>query len=108
MLLNKLMLVVVIMFGSVPALAAGDPTRPPLFSGAKTVTAYQPLQLSMILNDGSNKRAIINESVVGVADTVANAKVLSIAEDSVVVSRGGQRITLRMPIAAVRKEMVNE
>jgi hypothetical protein len=46
--------------------------------------------------------------VVGVSDTVANAKVLSIAEDSVVVSRGGQRITLRIPLAAVRKELVNE
>ena len=108
MSLNKLMLVVIIVSGSMNVLAAGDPTRPPLFSEVKAVTAHQPLQLSMILRDSNNMRAIINESVVGVSDTVANAKVLSIAEDSVVVSRGGQRITLRMPIAAVRKETVDE
>ncbi|MBA54111.1 MAG: hypothetical protein CMK89_06600 [Pseudomonadales bacterium] len=108
MLLNKLMLVVVMLCSSMKILAAGDPTRPPLFSEVKAATAYQPLELSMILNDSNNMRAIINESVVGVSDTVANAKVLSIAEDSVVVSRGGQKITLRMPLAAVRKELVNE
>lgn len=108
MLLNKMMLVLVLVLSSMTVSASGDPTRPPLFSGSKAKTVYPPLQLSMILSDQQNMRAIINESVVGVADTVANAKVLSIAEDSVVLSRAGQRITLRMPIAAVRKERVDE
>ncbi|MEE2733218.1 MAG: hypothetical protein VYA55_20535 [Pseudomonadota bacterium] len=108
MLPIKLLLMLAVLVGSVSAQAAGDPTRPPMFSNTKTKTAYAPLQLSMILNDGHHKRAIINESVVGVSDQVADAKVLSIAEDSVVVSRAGRRITLRMPMAAVRKESVNE
>ena len=36
------------------------------------------------------------------------AKVLAIKEDHVILSRAGQKIKLRMPVAAIRKERENE
>lgn len=108
MLNTKVMLVLLMSIGAVSALASSDPTRPPLFSSPQTQAYLPPLQLSMILSDSNNMRAIINEAVVGVSDTVDGAKVLAINEETVVVSRAGQRLTLRIPVAGVRKERIND
>lgn len=104
MFLIRLIMLASVLASGVPALAASDPTRPPIFGGTKAKPVHQPIKLSMILKDNNNMRAIINESVVGVSDVVAGAKVTAIKDDHVVLSRDGQRITLRMPLAEVRKD----
>lgn len=104
MLRIKVIVVAVILMVSAEAFSAGDPTRPPVFGGSKAKPEYQPLKLSMILKDNKNMRAIINESVVGVSDVVAGARVTAIKDDYVVLNRAGQKITLQIPIADVRKD----
>lgn len=83
--------------------ATGDPTRPPDFSIRPMTKTQESLQLSMVLREGSQWRAVINEQVVGVNDTVNNAKVIRIENDQVTVVRMGKKIILKMPLADVRK-----
>lgn len=104
MLLTRVFLLVLMMGAGSSICAAGDPTRPPIFGAPKAHVAHEPLKLSMILKDRDNMRAIINESVVGVSGVVAGARVIAIKDDYVVLSRAGQKITLRMPLADVRKD----
>lgn len=108
MLLNRLFVIVILMLSGAGQVQAGDPTRPPSLGAGKAKPVYQALSLTMILRDSANMRAIINESVVGVTDVVAGARVIAIKEDSVVLRRAGQNITLRMPLAEVRKDSGND
>ncbi len=108
MLLSRFCVVVLCTLIFTVAEAASDPTRPPFLSGVRANVAVESLKLSMILNDGQARRAVINESVVAVSDLVAGARVLAINEQSVELRRAGKTITLRMPMAGVRKDKTHE
>ncbi len=106
MLLNKwlLMVWVLVMGASASLQAASDPTRPPFMVKQSAKKTHKPLKLSMILSEGTQRKAIINESVVAESDSVEGATVIKINEDSVVVRRAGKNIKLTMPLAVVRKD----
>ena len=108
MLLIRVCCLLLMMVSGSVALAAGDPTRPPLYHNNQAAPVYEPLKLTMILNDAGSLRAVINEAVVAVADEVAGARVVAINESSVVVRRAGQRLTLQLPGAAIRKDRDHE
>lgn len=108
MLLTRVCLLILMLLPGSVVMAAGDPTRPPLYNSNRVAPVYEPLKLTMILKDSTSLRAVINESVVSVTDEVAGARVLAINASSVLVRRAGQNMTLRLPVAAVRKEYGNE
>jgi hypothetical protein len=106
--LIRVLLIFLLSSSSSYLLAANDPTRPPIFGPVKSKPVYNSLVLTMILNDKNNKRAIINESIVAVSDVVANARVIAIYDESVILTRAGKKIVLRMPLADVRKDRVDD
>lgn len=79
---------------SLPVWAVNDPMRPPFFDGSqsttKNVSKAKPLTLSMILNAGDRKAAVINGKSVQVGETISGYRVLRIDAERVVVSRKGK------------------
>ena len=102
----KWFLLVIGLVVALPANAVNDPTRPPFALKQTPSKHYDALRLSMILQEGNSRRAVINESVVGVSDSVAGAKVIKIGEDSVLLRRGGKQIKLTMSLEGVRGPLV--
>ena len=108
MWLTKILALSIIVFCVLPPVqAANDPTRPPFAIKSMPRVAYTPLKLSMILDAGDSRRAIINETVVSVSDTVAGAKVIRINASDVLLWRAGEHIKLEMPFGGVRKDSEN-
>lgn len=92
-----------VLCGLANAALAGDPTRPPVVEMPPTQQVVsEPLQLSMILQDGGRRRAVINGRSLAVSDWVSNAKVVAIHQDHVVMARGGGQFKLQLPIGAVK------
>ena len=79
--------------------AAVDPTRPPAMLIEQPTQVYSPLNLNMILSDENGRRAVINEEIVSVSDTINQARVIAIDGEVVILVRQGKRIELRMPIS---------
>ncbi len=92
-----------VMCGLANVALAGDPTRPPFVETAPAEQIVsEPLQLSMILQDGGRRRAVINGRSLAVSEWVSNAKVVAIHQDHVVMARGGGQFKLQLPIGAVK------
>ena len=93
-----------------PLSAAKDPTAPPTALSETTSPQAQAytFALSMIISDGKQRKAIINESLVGVKDVINNAVVIAIKQDSVVLRQGDKTINLTLPYAEVRKDREHE
>ncbi len=91
-----------------PLLAAKDPTAPPsVINETRSPQAYT-FSLSMIISDGKYRKAVVNESLVGVNDVINNAIVVAIKQDSVVLQQGDETINLTLPNAEVRKDREHE
>lgn len=87
-----------------PALVwAGDPMRPPNLEAPAQEFVHEPLRLSMILSEQGRKRAIVNGKVLAVTERIGTARLVAIQDDHVVMVRGGQQFTLRLPIPAIKQ-----
>ena len=82
----------------------GDPTRPPNLAPAAQEILHEPLHLSLILADDQRRRAVINGKVLAVSDWIGDAQVKTIGRDQVVMQRAGQRIVLKLPLSAIKKQ----
>lgn len=103
-------LAVTLMLASAPALSMTDPMRPPSFDGVEAPQARQEakpptsLTLSMILDTGSRRRAIINDAVVELDDVIGDARLIAIRKESVVLRQAGKTIELSLPFAEIRRD----
>jgi hypothetical protein len=81
-----------------------DPTIPPGQSAiARDPVAGVPLTLQSTRVSGSSKSAVINGTIVTTGSRVGGASVLSIEPGRVVLQRGKELVTLRMPAPQVRR-----
>lgn len=82
--------------------AMTDPTRPSGFVPAKT--SKEKLVLESILISDQRQVVVINGKALTVGEKIESAKVLTIANDSVRLQRGGKIIVLKPKRATVRQE----
>ena len=87
------------------AALANDPTRPPNLAPVATELVHEPLRLSLVLSEGERRTAVVNGKVLAVSDWIGSAQVLAIRDDQVLMRRAGQRFVLRLPVAAIKKDM---
>lgn len=81
-----------------------DPTIPPgLSTLARDPVAGTPLALQSTRVSGSSRSAVINGRIVTSGSRVGGATVLSIEPGRVVLQRGKELVTLRMPAPQVRR-----
>lgn len=76
--------------------AMADPMKPPGFgqvSATKTYSAHS-YRLTQVLTSEQRNRAVINEQVVAVGDSVSGAKVVRIDQDKVTLNVAGKRKVL--------------
>ncbi|WP_284383973.1 hypothetical protein [Litoribrevibacter albus] len=81
--------------------AVSDPMRPPGFGEVSTKRTYQSTKftLSQILVSDQRKRAVINEQLVSVGDSVDGARVLFIDAEKVTLRVDGRTKTLAINTA---------
>ncbi len=75
-----------------------DPTRPPAAFVTATVERQAPatLHLQAIFRGEQSARAVLNGQSLRVGDTLADARVLAINTNSVLIERDGQQQTLHL------------
>jgi hypothetical protein len=82
-----------------------DPTMPPgVDSAARDPVAGTPLTLRSTQVSASSRSAVINERIVTPGSRVGDATVLSIEPGRVVLQRGKELITLRLPAPQVKHQ----
>ncbi len=82
-----------------------DPTMPPGFSSiARDPVAGTPLKLQSTQVSASSRSAVINNHIVTTGSRVGGATVLSIEPGRVVLQRGKELVTLRMPSSQVKRQ----
>lgn len=108
MLSPELRIALVLTVATVPVMAMEkDPMRPPVNPVVVEQTVQKkPLTLTLVLRQDHQWSAIINEKLVTIDDEVDDARVTLINENSVVLSRAGERIELRLPLGDVRTNEV--
>ena len=87
------------LFLLLPASAhALDPTRPPaaFVTAAVERQAPETLHLQVIFRGAQSARAVLNGQSLRVGETLADARVLAINTNSVLIERDGQRQLLRL------------
>lgn len=94
----------------VSSVLMADPTKPPAWLGKNIPTASQQspaknYQLQQILISEQRRLAIINGELVSEGQNIANARVVKISFDKVVLRVGGQNKTLKL--APETKEVIN-
>jgi MSHA biogenesis protein MshK len=78
-----------------PAMAALDPTQPPL-NAAVGMAAAQPLVLQAIVRGAGHTRAVINGQRLRVGDSFSGVRVNAIYPHAVLIERNGQQELLRL------------
>ncbi|WOF78324.1 Type II secretory pathway component [Pseudomonas sp. FeN3W] len=75
-----------------------DPTRPPAAFVTAAVERQAPatLHLQAIFRGAQSARAVLNGQSLRVGDTLADARVLAIHTNSVLIERDGQQQTLHL------------
>lgn len=76
-----------------------DPTRPPaafVTAAAERQAPAATLHLQAIFRGAQSARAVLNGQSLRVGDTLADARVLAINTNSVLIERDGQQQTLRL------------
>ena len=82
-----------------------DPTIPPGFSAVvRDSAAGAPLKLQSTRVSDSSRSAVINGHVVSPGSRLGGATVLSIETGRVVLQRGKELITLRMPSSRIKSQ----
>ena len=91
-------LLFVLLLGCASAHATVDPTRPPadLLPAVDATAAPAALQLQAILRGAQGSRAIIAGQSLRVGERYADARVLAIHAQSVLIERQGQQQLLRL------------
>ncbi len=96
-----LCIVLFMMFGVVHA-DLRDPTRPP---GYAADSNPNPWELNAIFSSSDRKIAVINGVSVKEGDTIGNAKVTSINENSVVIDGSEGKMTLNLGTASIKTDV---
>jgi hypothetical protein len=82
-----------------------DPTMPPGFSSVgRDSVAGTPLKLQSTRVSASSRSAVINDHIVSPGSRVGGATVISIEPGRVVLQRGKELVTLRMPSSQVKRQ----
>lgn len=82
-----------------------DPTMPPGVSAiARDSVAGAPLRLQSTRVSDSSRSAVINGHIVSPGSRLGGATVLSIETGRVVLQRGKELVTLRMPSSRVKRQ----
>ena len=94
----RLIWLISLLIGS-PAMAALDPTEPPLNAPvgmAATEDAAQPLVLQAIVRGAGHTRAVINGQRLRVGDSLSGVRVNAIYPHAVLIERNGKQELLRL------------
>lgn len=82
-----------------PAMAALDPTQPPLNAQVDAASAdekAQPLVLQAVVRGAGHTRAVINGQSLRVGDDLSGVRVKAIYPHAVLIERNGQQELLRL------------
>jgi hypothetical protein len=87
-----------------PAVAATDPTAPPisLAAGGNSAPASAPATLAWVRVNGKQSLAWYGSTTVRLGDAVEGGRVVAIREDGIVIAGSGGRRTLTLIDPAVR------
>lgn len=85
-----------------------DPTRPPYSPAVGSKQAGDRLRLVSTSISSSNRSAVIGDQVVGIGSRIGDAVVTTIDPGRVTITRGSQRVVLRLYPRTVKETAAKE